>query len=179
MKKVLTFGVFDYFHLGHLKLFENAKKLGDYLIVAVQDGDFILKYKPAAKIFYTTDQRLELINSLKIVDEVVTYENVDETIKKIDFDVFFNDREGIHPVAAADVLDRDDKACHASVFAQRAHAEVICIQRLASVLSDAHEQYVDRAGVRHDLRDDFILCHCAVVIGKIRAHLPRFGKAKR
>lgn len=96
MKKVLTFGVFDYFHLGHLKLFENAKKLGDYLIVAVQDGDFILKYKPAAKIFYTTDQRLELINSLKIVDEVVTYENVDETIKKIDFDVFAIGGDQVH-----------------------------------------------------------------------------------
>ena len=96
MKKVLTFGVFDYFHLGHLKLFENAKKLGDYLIVAVQDGGFILKYKPAAKIFYTTDQRLELINSLKIVDEVVTYENVDETIKKIDFDVFAIGGDQVH-----------------------------------------------------------------------------------
>lgn len=88
MKKVLTFGVFDYFHLGHLRLFENAKKLGDYLIVAVQDGEFILKYKPTAKIFYTTDQRIELINSLKVVDKVITYENVDETIKKVDFDVF-------------------------------------------------------------------------------------------
>ena len=88
MKKVLTFGVFDYFHLGHLRLFENAKKLGDYLIVAVQDGEFILKYKPTAKIYYTTDQRIELINSLKVVDQVITYENVDETIKKVDFDVF-------------------------------------------------------------------------------------------
>ena len=88
MKKVLTFGVFDYFHLGHLRLFENAKKLWDYLIVAVQDGEFILKYKPTAKIFYTTDQRIELISSLKVVDQVITYENVDETIKKVDFDVF-------------------------------------------------------------------------------------------
>lgn len=88
MKKVLTVGVFDYFHLGHLRLFENAKKLGDYLIVAVQNGEFILKYKPTAKIFYTTDQRIELISSLKVVDQVITYENVDETIKKVDFDVF-------------------------------------------------------------------------------------------
>ena len=31
MKKVLTFGVFDYFHLGHLRLFENAKKYRDNL----------------------------------------------------------------------------------------------------------------------------------------------------
>ena len=64
MKKVLTVGVFDYFHLGHLRLFKNAKKLGDYLIVAVQDGDFILKFKPEAKVLYTTEQRLELVGAL-------------------------------------------------------------------------------------------------------------------
>lgn len=96
MKKVLTFGVFDYFHLGHLRLFENAKKLGDYLIVAVQDGNFILKDKPTAKIFYTTEQRMELVNSLKVVDQVITYENVDETIKKVDFDVFAIGGDQIH-----------------------------------------------------------------------------------
>lgn len=48
MKKVVTFGVYDYFHLGHLRLFKNAKNLGDWLIVAVQDGDYILKTKPDA-----------------------------------------------------------------------------------------------------------------------------------
>jgi cytidyltransferase-like protein len=88
MKKVLTFGVFDYFHLGHLRLFERARKLGDYLIVAVQDGDFILKYKPDAKVMYTTDQRIEMISALRVVDEVITYENVDESIQKVDFDIF-------------------------------------------------------------------------------------------
>lgn len=88
MKKVLTFGVFDYFHLGHLRLFKSAKKFGDYLIVAVQDGNFILKYKPDAKVFYATKQRVELIKALRVVDEVVLYTAVDETIKDIDFDVF-------------------------------------------------------------------------------------------
>lgn len=56
MKKVLTVGVFDYFHYGHLKLFNNAKRFGEYLIVAVQDSDFILKYKPNAKVLYTTNK---------------------------------------------------------------------------------------------------------------------------
>ena len=60
MKKVITVGVYDYFHIGHLKLFKNAKKLGDYLIVAVQDGDCILKTKPDAKVLYTTEQRIEI-----------------------------------------------------------------------------------------------------------------------
>lgn len=41
MKKVVTFGVYDYFHLGHLRLFKNARELGDYLIVAVQDGNYM------------------------------------------------------------------------------------------------------------------------------------------
>ena len=43
--KILTFGVYDYFHIGHLRLFKQCKQHADYLIVAVQDSDFILKYK--------------------------------------------------------------------------------------------------------------------------------------
>ena len=88
MIKVLTVGVYDYFHLGHLRLFENAKELGDYLIVAVQDEDFILKTKPNAKILYTTEQRKELVGALRVVDEVVGYTDVDTIVKMIDFDVF-------------------------------------------------------------------------------------------
>ncbi|MCH1982933.1 adenylyltransferase/cytidyltransferase family protein [Ruminococcus sp. OA3] len=88
MKKVITVGVFDYFHLGHLRVFENAKKLGDYLIVAVQDGDCILKTKPDANVLYTTEQRVHMVSALKVVDEVIIYEDVDKTLPDVDFDVF-------------------------------------------------------------------------------------------
>ena len=88
MKKVITVGVFDYFHLGHLRLFENAKKLGDYLTVAVQEEDVILKTKPDAKVLYTTEQRIDMVKALRIVDEVITYRNVDEDLPKADFDIF-------------------------------------------------------------------------------------------
>lgn len=88
MNKVITFGVFDYFHLGHLRLFQKAKQLGDYLIVAVQDGEYIRKYKPEASVLYTTEERIEFVNALRIVDEVVIYRNVSEDIKNVDFDVF-------------------------------------------------------------------------------------------
>ncbi len=88
MKTVITFGVYDYFHLGHLRLFENAKKLGDRLIVAVQNGDQILKTKPNANVLYTTEQRMELVAAIKCVDEVITYNDVYPDITKIDFDVF-------------------------------------------------------------------------------------------
>lgn len=88
MKKILTFGVFDYFHLGHLRLFKQCKEHADYLIVAVQDGNYILKFKPNANVLYSTEERVELLEALKIVDEVVVYNTVSiETIEQIDFDI--------------------------------------------------------------------------------------------
>lgn len=88
MKKILTFGVYDYFHLGHLRLFKQCKKYGDYLIVAVQNEKYILKYKPESNIFYTTEERVEMLEALKIVDKVIVYDNVSiDTLEKIDFDI--------------------------------------------------------------------------------------------
>ena len=86
--KVLTFGVFDYFHYGHLKLFQRARALGDHLTVAVQQDDQILKTKPEAKILYTTEQRMEMVGALRYVDRVISYDQVDTTIQTVDFDIF-------------------------------------------------------------------------------------------
>ena len=88
MKKILTFGVYDYFHLGHLRLFKQCKIYADYLIVAVQDGKYILKYKPEAKVLYSTEERVEMLSSIKLVDEVLVYKRVCiEEIRNIDFDI--------------------------------------------------------------------------------------------
>lgn len=88
MKKILTFGVFDYFHLGHLRLFEQCRKYADWLIVAVQDGDYILKFKPDAEVLYSTQDRVDILRALRIVDDVVIYDAVSpETLEKIDFDI--------------------------------------------------------------------------------------------
>ena len=75
-------------HIGHMLLFKHAKELGDRLIVAVQDGDCIQKYKPEAKMVYSTEERLYMVSIIKYVDEVVVYKDVDKDIKKIEFDVF-------------------------------------------------------------------------------------------
>ena len=88
MTKILTFGVYDYFHLGHLRLFKQCKQFADYLVVAVQDGSYILKFKPDAKILYSTEERVEILESLKVVDKVVVYETVGvPALEKIDFDI--------------------------------------------------------------------------------------------
>lgn len=88
MKKVLTVGVFDYFHLGHLRLLEQARECGDYLIVAVQDDGCVLKYKPDADVLYSLDERIEMMMAVKCVDEVIVYGDVDVIVKEVDFDVF-------------------------------------------------------------------------------------------
>ena len=75
-------------HIGHILLFKHAKELGDELTVAVQESDSVLKYKPNTNMVYTTEDRLFMVNSIRYVDKVVTYRNVDEDIKHIDFDVF-------------------------------------------------------------------------------------------
>ena len=86
--KILTFGVYDYFHLGHLRLFKQCKEYADYLIVAVQNGDYILKFKPDARVLYSTSERIEMISSLKMVDEVIMYDTVcPDVLQRIDFDI--------------------------------------------------------------------------------------------
>ncbi len=88
MSKILTFGVYDYFHIGHLKLFKQCKEHADYLIVAVQDGEYILKFKPDARVLYSTEERVEILEALRVVDKVVVYETVSpEALEKIDFDI--------------------------------------------------------------------------------------------
>ena len=86
-KKVLTVGVFDLLHTAHINLFQRAKNLGDYLIVAVQDSSVVKKYKPNANLVYSTEERMFMVKSIKYVDEVVVYDAVDRIVKQIDFDI--------------------------------------------------------------------------------------------
>ena len=92
MKTILTFGVYDMLHIGHILLFKHAKELFPNedcrLVVAVQDGAFILKYKPGIKMVYSTEERLFMVHAVRWVDKVITYKDVDKDIQHIDFDIF-------------------------------------------------------------------------------------------
>ena len=88
MAKILTFGVFDFFHLGHLRLFEKCKEYGSYLIVGVQRDEYAAQCKPDQRLFYTTEERLELIRALRVVDEAFAYDTLcDATMEMTDFDI--------------------------------------------------------------------------------------------
>jgi glycerol-3-phosphate cytidylyltransferase len=96
MKKILTVGVYDLLHIGHVEVFRRAKQYGDYLTVAVQDSEVILKYKPEAKMVYTTEERCYMVKSIRYVDNVVVYRDVSDIVKEVDFDVFVKGPDQVH-----------------------------------------------------------------------------------
>lgn len=96
MKTVLTFGVFDLLHIGHVELFRKAKELGDILMVAVQDGDSVLKYKPGKPPVLSTVDRLYLVKAIRYVDSVAIYNDVDEFVRQVPFDILVTGPDQVH-----------------------------------------------------------------------------------
>ena len=89
MKRVITYGTFDLFHIGHLNLLKRAKALGDYLIVAVSSDEFNLQKGKVCKIKDT--ERMQIVKAIKYVDQVIPETSWDqkiEDVKKYDVDVF-------------------------------------------------------------------------------------------
>jgi len=96
-KTILTYGTFDMFHIGHLKLLQRLAKLGDELIVAVSSDEFNKLKDKTVLIPY--EQRAEIVANIKCVDKVIAEENWAqkvEDIKKYNVDIFAmgNDWEG-------------------------------------------------------------------------------------
>lgn len=89
MKKVITYGTFDLFHYGHLKILERAKQLGDYLIVAVSTDEF--NQIKGKKCVYPYEHRAEIVKAIKFVDEVIPeikWEQKKEDVIEHQIDVF-------------------------------------------------------------------------------------------
>ncbi len=73
MKRILTYGTFDLLHYGHIRLLERAKKLGDYLIVALSTDEFnAIKGK---KAYHDFETRKKMLEALRCVDLVVPEKN--------------------------------------------------------------------------------------------------------
>jgi len=89
MKKVITYGTFDLFHIGHLNLLKRAKKLGDYLVVAVSTDVFNLGKNK--KCVHPFEERAKIVEAIKYVDEVIPETNWKQKItdvKNHEIDVF-------------------------------------------------------------------------------------------
>ena len=88
-KKIIgyTAGVFDLFHIGHLKILQNAKSICDKLIVGVSTDELVYKYKKKNPVI-PFSERIEIVRSIKYVDAVIAQEDLNkiDIWKKVKFD---------------------------------------------------------------------------------------------
>lgn len=83
-KTVLTYGTFDLFHIGHLNILKRLKERGDHLIVGVSTDEFnAVKGKKPIVPF---GQRIEIVRSIRYVDEAIPEDNWAQ--KRLDIDKY-------------------------------------------------------------------------------------------
>ncbi len=75
-RTVITFGTFDVFHVGHVRMLNRARELGDRLVVGVSADELNVRKKGRAPVF-TQDERLEIVANIKSVDEVFVEESLE------------------------------------------------------------------------------------------------------
>ncbi len=86
---VYTVGTFDLLHVGHLALLEYCKTLGDTFIVGVASDEVVNSYKPNVPVI-PLNQRVEMLKSLRCVDDVRAYHELEyvSACKELDVDIF-------------------------------------------------------------------------------------------
>lgn len=97
-KRVITFGTFDVFHVGHVNILERAKAMGTHLIVGVSTDKLNFDKKGRNPIF-DENHRFRIVDSLFCVDEVFFEHSLEEkgtyiTQHRADLLVMGNDWEG-------------------------------------------------------------------------------------
>lgn len=82
-RKLITIavsGAFDPIHVGHIRYIREAAKLGDRLVVILNSDDFLLRKK--GFVFRPFEDRREILESIKGVDEVIASVDEDQTVRK-------------------------------------------------------------------------------------------------
>ena len=88
----LLMGVFDLFHVGHLRLIQRASACCRYLRVGVLSDDLVEKYKNRRPVI-PLDERMEILSAIRGVDEVVPITDDPSRLLEYDrrpFDCFFS-----------------------------------------------------------------------------------------
>lgn len=88
-KTIITYGTFDMFHIGHLRLFKRMRELGERVIVAVSTDEFNAQKGKRALIPYA--ERREILEALSCVDLVIeesSWEQKVTDIQRYGVDVF-------------------------------------------------------------------------------------------
>ena len=74
---VVVSGGFDPLHKGHIRLFNEAKKLGHKLVCGLNSDKWIIRKK--GEVSMNFGERSEILSSLRAVDEVISFNDTDDT----------------------------------------------------------------------------------------------------
>ena len=88
----LLMGVFDLFHVGHLRLIRRAKEQCSYLRVGVLSDELVVKFKNKSPVI-PLSERMEILAAIREVDEVVAITDDPSRLLEWDrrpFDCFFS-----------------------------------------------------------------------------------------
>ena len=72
---IWTNGCFDVLHVGHIRMLEFAKSLGDKLVVGIDSDERVKKSKGMGRPVNTQEDRIEMLRSIKFIDDVVVFDS--------------------------------------------------------------------------------------------------------
>jgi D-beta-D-heptose 7-phosphate kinase/D-beta-D-heptose 1-phosphate adenosyltransferase len=107
-KIVFTNGCFDILHAGHVIYLQQAKQLGDILIVAINDDDSVKRLKGPGRPINNTAQRMAVLASLGVVDWVVSFsdDTPERLLKKIKPDILVKGGDySVDQVVGVDIVN--------------------------------------------------------------------------
>ncbi|MCR4711008.1 MAG: Gfo/Idh/MocA family oxidoreductase [Clostridia bacterium] len=82
MKKVITYGTYDFLHHGHINLLKNAKALGDYLIVGITSDEYD-RSRGKIDVRQTLPERMAAVEATGLADEIIVEEYEGQKIADI------------------------------------------------------------------------------------------------
>lgn len=106
-KIVFTNGCFDILHAGHVKYLQQAKQLGDYLIVAINDDNSVTRLKGPGRPINTAEQRMTVLAGLGVVDLVTSFadDTPERLLKKLQPEILVKGGDySVNQVVGADIV---------------------------------------------------------------------------
>ena len=106
---IWTNGCYDILHVGHIALFKYAKSLGGNLIVGIDSDDRVNKLKGNGRPINNQNDRKEMLESIKFIDEVIIFNTKEEMcdllIKKNINTIVIGDDYKNKPVTGSDIIE--------------------------------------------------------------------------
>jgi len=127
-KVVVAGGCFDLLHIGHITLLENAKKLGDTLVVLLESDATIKNSKGINRPIHNQEERAHLLSALRAVDIVVL---LPEDMNDKDYDKLL---QAISPAVIA-TTENDPYIQHKERQAKEIGAKVVAVNKYMPSIS--------------------------------------------